>query len=1094
VKARSELPEETLDEDGAAEVEVDVASVAKRHSPFTVRTTLSLLESGGRPVVRSIEHVYWPAPVLIGVRPLFSGDYARENAPVQFEVVRADADGKLLAGVALPARLFRENRNYYWRFDDNRGWHSGFTETDELVETATIAVPSGGRGKLTLPVKYGRYRLEILDPETHQTLRYRFYAGWSARSDETQGIRPDRVALKLDKAAYREGEDATLTITPPHAGEALITIEGDRTLWVKRLSVPADGITLKLPIEKDWKRHDLYVSVMVLRPGAEGEKITPARALGIVHLPLDRSERKLAVTLEAPKKMEPDQPLKVKVKASAAKGQKAVVTLYAVDAGILNITRFATPDPHGFFFGKLRYGADQYDVYGRLIEKMAGHAGKLKFGGDSAPKPTRSLPKKVRLVDLFSGPVALNDQGEAEIALNVPDFNGSLRLMAVVAAPDTFGAQEAEVTVAAPLVAELATPRFLTIGDNAIVALDLHNLSGSDKSFRVALSADSGLKILNAERNVTLKDQQKQVLRFPVEAGSAFGLAEVKVRIDGGGLKLERSFALQVQAPTPLQQIMRRYTVAPGETLELKDAEQGGFLRPTVQAHIGISNRPPIDVRSAIHGLLTYPYGCAEQTTSTAYPHVFVDDEAARRFGLKPYTHEQRAEMIEKAVGRIAAMQAPNGGFSLWGNASDYEYWLSSYVSNFLLDAREQGFNVPAEMQKKAMDFLLKGLQEGISGLPAGKVAYNENSIWNDRHYAGSGRFGVLAYGGYVLARESKAPLATLRQIYDARANAHSGLALVHLGLALRLMGDEARGNAAIDEGVKKPRENAYWWGDYGSTLRDAALTYALLERHKLKPDGRENLLPLISNEMERNRYYSTQEKLALFLVGRVFGAATDAGAWTAQFSGGGKEQAIAASGAQFRAIDAAELAKGVKLRNTHKEPLYVELAMSGNPTRMPFAKTDIALKRDFFEADGKPLANRPLKVGETVIVRLTAKTRLRIPNALVVDRIPAGLEIENLNIVQGEQMGAVQIEHVNPAGAMSDTRIKHVEFRDDRFAAAVRLDYQPLTLFYRARVVTPGHFVMPPLYAEDMYRPDTFGLAGGGETLTIGDGKAGVQ
>jgi uncharacterized protein YfaS (alpha-2-macroglobulin family) len=148
-------------------------------------------------------------------------------------------------------------------------------------------------------------------------------------------------------------------------------------------------------------------------------------------------------------------------------------------------------------------------------------------------------------------------------------------------------------------------------------------------------------------------------------------------------------------------------------------------------------------------------------------------------------------------------MQAPNGGFSLWGNVSEYQYWLSAYITNFLIDAREQGFNVPAEMEKKAVEFLLKGLQEGVAGLPRGPVVnYNENSVWNDWRYAGSGRFGVLAYGAYVLARQGKAPLATLRQLHEpAKAGAHSGLGLVHLGLALKLMGDEARARAPSTPG-----------------------------------------------------------------------------------------------------------------------------------------------------------------------------------------------------------------------------------------------------------------------------------------------------
>ena len=1090
-RQRVELEAAQLDENGQLALTVDLAPAGDKRSPTTVRTTLSLLESGGRPVVRNLERVIWPAPVLVGVRPLFTGDYARQGSLVPFEVVRADAAGKLHGGTGMAVRLFRENRDYYWRFDDQRGWHSGFTETDELVHTATVNVPAGGRGKLGVPVKYGRYRLEISDPESGQTNRYRFYAGWSARGDESSGVRPDRVALKFDKAAYQDGDTARLTITPPHAGEALVTVEGDRTLWLKRLSVPLDGSTIDIPLAKEWQRHDLYVSVVVLRPGNDGDQVTPARALGLTHLPLERGERKLAVSLEAPAKALPETRLKVKVKAPGGAGQAALVTLSAVDVGILNITRYATPDPHGHFFGKLRYGADQYDVYGRLIEKMGGRKGKLKFGGDAAPQTTKSLPRKVRLIDLFSGPVLLDAKGEAEIGLDLPDFNGTLRLMAVVAAPDKFGNAEAETVVAAPLVAELLTPRFLTVGDSATIALDLHNLSGTGQKLKVRLENADGLKIPQGEREVAVADQQKQTLRFAVEAGSAFGLTDVRVLISGsGGLRLERSFGLQVQAATPAQQTLRLLTVEPGASVEVREADLGGFLKSTVHAHLVLSDQAPIDVRSAVQGLLTYPYGCAEQTTSTAYPHVLVDEDGARLFGLKAYSREQRAAMLDKAIARLGAMQAANGGFSLWGNVSEYQYWLSAYVGNFLLDAREQGFAVPEAMQTKAMDFLLKYLQEGASALPSGPLRYNENG-WQDYRYGGSGRFGVLAYGAYVLAREARAPLSTLRQMFEVRSQAHSGLALVHLGLALHLMGDETRARTALAEGVRKGRDSGYWWGDYGSPLRDAALSYALLERHKLKVDGQENLVALAAGELSRSRYTSTQEKLALFLLGRNF-AGNRAGAtpWTAELAGQAGNEVLSASGSQIRPLTAGALQGGVRLRNTHKEKLYLQLSLSGNPAVMPANRDDaIALSRDLFEADGRPLKNRPLKVGESVIVRLTVEARSRITTGLVVDRIPAGLEIENLNIAQGEGLAGTLIDNVNPAAAMLDPRLQHVEFRDDRFVVAARLDGK-LALFYRARVVTPGKFVFPPVYAEDMYRPDVYGLATGQATLTVGDGR----
>jgi uncharacterized protein YfaS (alpha-2-macroglobulin family) len=1084
---REELAETTLDDEGQARLDIDLEKAANRHSPFLVRATVSLLESGGRPVIRSLERTYWPAPQLLAVRPLFTGEYAQINSLANFEVIRADAAGKLSGGT-FPVRLFREDRDYYWRFEDQRGWHSGYTETDELVASSSVTFTPAARGKLAVPVRYGRYRLEINDPETGKRLIYRFYAGWNARADETQGVRPDRVNLKLDKPAYREGETARLTITPPHAGEALITVEGDQTLWVKRLAMPAGGATVDIPVQKDWLRHDLYVSVLVLRPGG-GAQVTPARALGLTYLPLERGERKLKVQLEAPQKMLPDTPLKVKIKVPDAKGQKAQVTLSAVDVGILNITSFTTPDPFDHFFGKLRYGADQYDVYGRLIEKMAGQKGKLKFGGDAAPQRPGNLPKKVRLIDLFSGPVALDAKGEAEITLPVPDFNGQLRLMAVVAAPDRFGNAESNVVVAAPLVAELSTPRFLTIGDGAVVALDLHNLSGADQNLNVELSNEGGLGIGEPKRKVSLKDQQKVTLRFNVASGSAFGLVPVSVKVSGS-VSLTREFALQVQAATPRQQFLRRYNLAPGESLDIRDANLSGLLPGTAISHLTISDKPPLDVRSAVQGLLTYPYGCAEQTTSTAYPHVFIDEEEARTFGLKPFTREERARMLEKSIARLGAMQAPNGGFSLWGNASNYEYWLSAYVSNFLLDAREQNFAVPERMQQQAMDFLLKGLQEGVAGLPKGQVAYDEKSIWRDYRYAGSGRFGVLAYGAYVLARESRAPLSTLRELFDSREHAHSGLALVHLGLALHLMGDEKRAQTALAEGMVKGRANGYWWGDYGSPLRDAALSYALLARNKLDAPGKENLISLIVTELDSRGHYiytSTQEKLALFLVGRQMASSGAGGEpWRLQLAG----KTLTQVGSLTQTVNVAELGSGFRVSNPGSENLYLELALEGHPARMPEARSsDISLTRKLFDAEGKPMSNRSLRVGETVIVMLEVRPYVNIKNALVVDRIPAGLEIENFNIVQGEAMSIVKVEGIDPAEAMQNSNIQHVEFRDDRFAVALRLD-STRKLFYRAKVVTPGRFIFPPLYAEDMYRPNIYGLAEIGGTVTVTDGS----
>ena len=322
---------------------------------------------------------------------------------------------------------------------------------------------------------------------------------------------------------------------------------------------------------------------------------------------------------------------------------------------------------------------------------------------------------------------------------------------------------------------------------------------------------------------------------------------------------------------------------------------------------------------------------------------------------------------------------------------------------------------------------------------------------------------------------------------------AHSGLALVQLGLALHLMGDEARGKAAIDAGLKKPRSNdAYWWGDYGSALRDGALSYVLLDKHNLKPEGRENLVSQVAAEVEKRRYFSTQEKLALFLLGRSF-ATQQTGEWTAEMSSGGKGEIkparLGGKGTQYLPLGASELAGGVKLTNTHKERLFVELNYAGNPAKAPAARREtFDITRRWYTADGQPLGNRALRVGESLLVQVSVKTRGSVVSGLVVDYVPAGVEIENANLAQGEQ-NALTLGGIDMREAMQDMRIKHREFRDDRFVVAARLEREN-HFFYRVRVVTPGKFVVPPTYVEDMYQPMVYGLAGGGEVVTVNEGK----
>src|SRR5690606_26615950 len=116
-----------------------------------------------------------------------------------------------------------------------------------------------------------------------------------------------------------------------------------------------------------------------------------------------------------------------------------------------------------------------------VIESFDGGSARLRFGGDAAlaalPQARRPTAR-VQTVDLFSGPVRLDAKGNARVELAMPDFNGTLRVSALVYGDARYGNRDAELLVRAPLVAEAGMPRVMAPGDAATVTLDLANFTG----------------------------------------------------------------------------------------------------------------------------------------------------------------------------------------------------------------------------------------------------------------------------------------------------------------------------------------------------------------------------------------------------------------------------------------------------------------------------------------------------------------------------------------------------------------------------------------------------------------------------------------
>ena len=1068
-----ELEEAALDEDGEVLISLD-SKWAEAKSPLQLIVQASLQESGGRPITRRVVQPVWPAERMPGLRALFDGEETDGDGPVEFELLMANNQGQKLAADNLKVRLIRERRDYYWNYSDNDGWSYHFNEKFLTLAEETLSIKAGDTAKVSFPVEWGPYRVEVEDPQTGVTSSLRFWAGYRAQDNAEGGaVRPDQVKLALDKPAYADGDTATVTVTPPAAGNGYLLVESaDGPLWWQAIEVPAEGKSFAVKLDPKWSRHDLYVSALVIRPGERKANVTPKRAVGVLHLPLDRTQRKLGLSLSAPEKMRPKQPLSVKIQARNADGsvpKQVHVLLAAVDVGILNITEYPTPDPYSSLFGRKAYGADQLDVYGQLIEAGQGRLASLAFGGDAAlAKGGKRPDTSVTIVALQSAPVTLNEQGEGQVSVEIPDFNGELRLMAQAWTDDRYGMAEAKTVIAAPLIAELSAPRFLAGGDQTSLALDLSNLSGKAQTLQVQLSTEGQLALVDtAAQSVALTPGQRTTLRIPLRALGGFGQGKVKVLVNGLDLPGEnlppftREWTLGVRPAYPA--LLKHYrAVLKEQPWSLPDSELALFEPAGREALLSLSSRPPLNLGEQIRALKAYPYGCSEQTTSGLYPSLYADAASLKRLGLEGEPEAERKRKIELGIERLLGMQRYNGSFGLWGADGEEEYWLTAYVTDFLLRARDQGFGVPADALKKANERLLRYLQERNLI----EVDYSENAEHT--------RFAVQAYAGLVLARSQQAPLGALRSLFERRSDARSGLPLVQLSVALQLMGDQPRAGQALVAGLAATRKANDWLADYGSPLRDQALILALLQEYDLDKGQREERLFELSDQLAASPYLSTQERNSLFLAGRSLLGKPEAN-WTAQLS----------SGTQTRELNNAQpglklqgplLASPLTLSNAGSEPVYQQLTISGYPQQAPApGGENLSIRREYLGMNGEPLDLKALASGDLVLVHIAVSAKQRVPDALVVDLLPAGLELENQNLAQS----AASLENASSKvkqwrESMQNASLKHQEFRDDRYVAALNLDgYGTAHLLYLARAVTPGTYRVPPPQVESMYRPN---------------------
>ena len=552
-KSLEDLP--ATDAQGKAKFQVALEKVPETTRPLEATIVVRMAETGGRAVERNLTLPVTPSTAMIGVKPLFAGRALGEGATATFDVAVVAPDGKTLGRNGLRYELLQIDTSYQWYRRD------GVWQYEPVKRTARVAdgrldVATDKPGRIALPVKWGRYRLDVTSNNANEpTTSVSFDAGFYS---EAGSDTPDLLEVALDKPEYRPGEPLTVSFKAPADGKVTIDVFGDKLLASTRADVHQGANQLSLNVGSDWGS-GAYVVATLRRPLDVVASRMPSRAIGVQWFAIDRAAKTIALDMQLPQLMRPNGTLRVPLKLSNLAGEEARVVVAAVDVGILSLTNYKPPAPDDYYLGQRQLSADIRDLYGQLIDGMQGTRGQIRSGGDQGGELLSSPPTQAPLA-LYSGVVSVAGDGTAEVSFDIPDFAGTVRVMAIAWSKTKVGRTVGDVVVRDPVVVTATLPRFLLVGDRGNMQLEIDNVEGAAGDYRIGVAFDGPVASSDATRTLRLDAKQRQSFAVPLTTSGA-GTAGIKVSVDGpGGFTLARSYSLTTK---PATQILARRTVKP---------------------------------------------------------------------------------------------------------------------------------------------------------------------------------------------------------------------------------------------------------------------------------------------------------------------------------------------------------------------------------------------------------------------------------------------------------------------------------------------------------------------------------------------------
>lgn len=505
----------------------------------------------------------------------------------------------------------------------------------------------------------------------------------------------DKITISTDKDKYSAGDTAVVTIKAPFDGMAYVSLDRDKVYFEKYVQIINGSASFNVPVDAQYLPN-VYISVVAFRKALEKYESLPFVAYGIKNLTVDKAIRDLKPKISCKDEVMSTEGINVSVAGMPA-GTAAVIA--AVDEGILQIIRFETPDPLSFFYAKKSLQTVTYTIFNKLLTDIK--AQKLAIGGDMEGGPMRKHLNPVQARNesyaKFSGIVFADEAGNINYKFDTNKFNGKVRVMIFTVKRDKFGSDSRHVNVVDPIVITPTMPRFLAPGDEFFMPVRIYNNTAVTSDFSVKVSVDGPVEFEKSVQSADgIKSKGEKLFMFRGRATADAGKAVFDITADGAGVTMNVKRELAVRPAAHLETRVIKGEIAPGG--ELKFSVPSNYITQGKIARVCLSYSRAAEYAGAFDYLIQYPYGCIEQTTSSAFPLIFYKD-----LGITKMLMENQGinteNYINDAIKRLRKFVLPGNRLTFWpGGSYDAPDWVKLYTANFVIEAKLKGYFVPDDI------------------------------------------------------------------------------------------------------------------------------------------------------------------------------------------------------------------------------------------------------------------------------------------------------------------------------------------------------------------------------------------------------------